>query len=87
MSYEGAMQKIGILFGTTLIVAAIVVYAALTIDIGIAFTAWMGGMLGGFLTAMILIFTRPKNPVPLMMTYAVLEGAFVGGVSLYFESM
>ena len=87
MSYEGAMQKIGILFGTTLLIAAIVVYAALTIDIGIAFMAWMGGMLGGFITAMILIFMRPKNPVPLMMTYAIFEGAFVGGISLYFESM
>ena len=38
MSYEGAMQKIGILFGTTLLIAAIVVYAALTIDIGIGIT-------------------------------------------------
>ena len=35
MSYEGVMQKIGILFGTTLFVAAVVLYTALTIDIGI----------------------------------------------------
>ena len=49
MSYEGVMQKIGILFGTTLFVAAVVLYTALTIDIGIAFTAMMGGMFGGIL--------------------------------------
>ena len=87
MTYEGVMQKIGILFGTTLFVAAMVLYSALTIDIGIAFTAMMGGMFGGIAIMLALFLIRPKNPVPLMMTYAVFEGAFIGGISLFFESM
>lgn len=86
MSYEGAMQKIGILFGTALFTAALVAITSISISMNIAYIAVLGGFVG-LLLVFVIVFTRPKNPVPLMMSYAVVEGAFIGGISLVFESM
>ena len=66
MSYEGVMRKIGILFGTTLFVAAMVLYSALTIDIGIAFTAMMGGMFGGIVIMLALFLIPGSIQVPFL---------------------
>ena len=87
MSYEGTMQKIGIMFGTTFFFAALMGYAAISISMNIAMTGAIIGGIGGFILVLLLVFTRPKNPVPLMLSYAAFEGLFVGGMSLIFEQM
>lgn len=47
---------------------------------------WIVGALGGFVLAMVVIFTSRKKIRPgLIFGYAAFEGLFVGGISAYFE--
>lgn len=47
---------------------------------------WAIGALGGFVLAMVVIFTSRKKIRPgLIFAYAALEGLFVGGISAFFE--
>ena len=47
--------------------------------------AWVfGGLIGGFLVALVLIFKKEWSPI-LAPAYAILEGAALGGVSLMFN--
>jgi uncharacterized YccA/Bax inhibitor family protein len=49
---------------------------------------WIIGMLGGFVLAMVIIFTSRKKIRPaLIFAYAAFEGLFVGGISAFFEFM
>ena len=87
MSYEGTMQKIGILFGTMAVSALLLVTVGITVDMNILIVGTGVGFIGGFITYLVLLLTRPKNPAPIMITYAVFEGLLIGGISLIFESM
>jgi len=49
-------------------------------------TAWMVGAFGGLGLALVVSFKRTISPV-LVMAYAVLEGVFIGAVSLYFNTL
>ena len=86
MSYEGTMQKIGILFGTMVFTAIMLIAIGITVDMNILIVGTGIGFGGGFITYMILMFKRPENPAILMITYAVFEGLLIGGLSLMFES-
>lgn len=47
---------------------------------------WIVGALGGFVLAMVVIFTSRKKVRPaLIFAYAVFEGLFVGGISAFFD--
>ncbi|WP_082007957.1 Bax inhibitor-1/YccA family protein [Microbacterium mangrovi] len=47
---------------------------------------WLIGAIGGFVLAMVVIFTSAKKVRPaLIFGYAAFEGLFVGAISLYFE--
>ena len=47
---------------------------------------WIIGGLGGFVMAMVVIFTSRKKIRPaLIFAYAAFEGLFIGGISAYFE--
>ncbi len=47
---------------------------------------WLIGALGGFVLAMVVIFTsRKKIRPPLILAYAAFQGLFVGGISAFFE--
>ncbi|WP_194411886.1 Bax inhibitor-1/YccA family membrane protein [Microbacterium cremeum] len=47
---------------------------------------WIIGALGGFVLAMVVIFTSRKKVRPaLIFAYAAFEGLFVGGISAFFE--
>jgi uncharacterized YccA/Bax inhibitor family protein len=49
---------------------------------------WIIGALGGFVLAMVVIFTSRKKIRPgLIFAYAAFEGLFVGGISAFFEYM
>ena len=45
-----------------------------------------GGLFGGIVVAVILMIMRPENPAVLMTIYAVMQGMFVGSLSLIFEA-
>ena len=87
MSYEGTMQKIGILFGTMAFSALMLVSIGITVNMDILVVGTGIGFVGGFITYLILLFKRPENPAKLMITYAVFEGLLIGGFSLMFEAM
>lgn len=46
---------------------------------------WIGGMVGGLVLGLVIAFMK-KVSVPLIVGYAILEGAFVGALSRYMES-
>lgn len=47
---------------------------------------WLIGALGGFVLALVVIFTSRKTVRPaLIFAYAAFEGLFVGGISAFFE--
>ncbi len=89
MTYEGAMQKIGILLGFTVISALLTSAYSLTAlangDIGLLSALALGGVICGFILMLVIYVTRPKNPAPLMITYAIVEGVFIGAMSTVME--
>jgi uncharacterized YccA/Bax inhibitor family protein len=85
MSYEGTMQKIGFLFGITILTALFTVSLGTNGNYGALFLMTTIGFFGGLLTALVMIFTRPKNPAPGAIIYALFEGMLVGGVSFVYE--
>ncbi|MCR2825709.1 Bax inhibitor-1/YccA family protein [Microbacterium sp. zg.Y909] len=55
-------------------------------DAGPTMMPWIIGALGGFVLAMVVIFSSRKKIRPgLIFAYAAFEGLFVGGISAYFE--
>ena len=90
MTLQGTIAKLGYLLGVVTITAFIAAYVALdALNAGnasvISGMTW-GGLLGGIVVGLILMFMRPENPGALMTIYAVLQGMFVGSISLLFEA-
>jgi uncharacterized YccA/Bax inhibitor family protein len=89
MTYEGAMQKIGLLLGFTVISALITSAYSLNAlasgDIALLSALALGGVICGFILMLVIYITRPKNPAPLMLTYAIVEGVFIGAMSTVME--
>lgn len=89
MTYEGAMQKIGLLLGFTVISALITSAYSLNAlasgDIALLSALALGGVICGFILMLVIYMTRPKNPAPLMLTYAIVEGVFIGAMSTVME--
>jgi len=81
MSIEGTAEKTGILLGITVLTALV---TAFSMPETIPFVTI--GYLGGFITAMIVIFSRSTNPV-LICLYAAFEGMALGGITWFFESI
>ena len=76
MTMEGTVEKTAILLiiTTTLAIATYALFPAIAII----------GFIGGFITAMIVIFTKSTNPV-LICTYAGFEGLALGGFTFFIE--
>ncbi|MEC8938798.1 MAG: Bax inhibitor-1/YccA family protein [Candidatus Thermoplasmatota archaeon] len=81
MSIEGTAEKTGILLGITILTALFTAFSMPE-----TFPLMMLGYLGGFIIAMIVIFSRSTNPV-LICLYAAFEGMALGGITWYFESI
>jgi len=79
MSIEGVAEKTGILL---LITAATAMMTAFSMPE--ASSLILIGALGGFVVAMIVIFSGSTNPM-LICTYAALEGLVLGGITWVFE--
>ena len=83
MSYEGTMQKIGVLFAITILTALVTVSIGTSGDLGLMMMLTGIGGICGFITVIAMVVTRPKNPAPGAILYALFEGMFVGGIGLY----
>ena len=79
MSIEGVAEKTGILL---LITAITAIMTALSMPEASALI--LIGALGGFVVAMIVIFSGSMNPM-LICIYAALEGLVLGGITWLFE--
>ena len=83
MTVNGAIQITAFL-GLILVAAAAFTWSRFTLgytDLATMLTG--GGAVVGFITALIIAFTRIKYLIPI---YAVCEGLFLGGVSASFEA-
>jgi uncharacterized YccA/Bax inhibitor family protein len=96
MTIEGTATKTGILLLLVVLAAgytwnvAMAAIPPLAESLGEAFAAvqpWvLGGGIGGFITAMVIIFKKSWAPF-LSPVYAILEGLMLGGLSALFELM
>ena len=81
MSIEGTAEKTGILLGITILTA---IFTAFSMPASAPLMIL--GFLGGFITAMVVIFSRSTNPV-LICLYAAFEGMALGGLTWFYESI
>ena len=84
MTIQGTVNKTGLLL------LCVVVTSAYTWGLGrsqspeAAYPWMLGGAVGGFVTALITIFKKEWSPLTAPL-YALLEGLFLGGISILFE--
>ena len=81
MSIEGTAEKTGILLGITILTALFTAFS-----MPASAPLMILGFLGGFITAMVVIFSRSTNPV-LICLYAAFEGMALGGLTWLYESI
>ncbi|GAA5015991.1 Bax inhibitor-1/YccA family protein [Acinetobacter puyangensis] len=85
MSVEGAVQKsVMLTVIAALVGVAFYIYCAMTSAYSIANAGLLVGAIGSFVVAMIATFKTNLAPT-LAVPYALLEGVFLGGISLFFE--
>ena len=86
MTFQGTIGKLAYLLGVVTLVGLASAYVALDAlaagNTGVINGMTWGGLFGGILVAVILMLMRPENPAALMTIYAVMQGMFVGSVSL-----
>ena len=86
MTIQGVVEKGVITFGIMLLSGLSVWGLALTGSPEIAFTLSIVGWVFGFIFFFVMIFTGlADNPIA-VLTYAALQGLFLGGTTLMFEA-
>lgn len=89
MTVEDTVWKTAGLFGilvATAVVGWMWTVSTLTSTGQLTLVPWIVGALGGFILAMVVIFTSRKTVRPgLIFAYAAFEGLFIGGISAFFE--
>ncbi|MGV1009241.1 MAG: Bax inhibitor-1/YccA family protein [Dermatophilaceae bacterium] len=83
VTFDDVIMKTAALFAL-LLVAAGVSWAVTAGSPGLTTPVWLLGMFGGLAVGLAIAFMK-KVSVPLILTYAVLEGAFVGAFSRVME--
>ena len=89
MTVNGAIQK-SVLLSAIAAVVGIAFYimcyrsAITTQSIGMAQAGWVVGAIGSFILALITTF-KPNTAPTLAVPYALFEGVFLGGISMFFE--
>lgn len=78
------MKTLG-LFALVLVLGA-VGWTIASVNPGIGFMVWMGGMIATLVLGLVIAFKKTLS-VPLIVGYAVVEGLFVGAVSQFFNTM
>lgn len=84
MTYDDVIMKTGLLFGV-LLIAAIGAWMATVANPGLGALLMGGGMLVGFVLAMVNIFSKTIRP-GLIMAYAAAQGLAMGGLSAIMEA-
>lgn len=86
MTIEGTVNKVGLMLLLLMAPAAWVWNKAMTAwDPASIMPLMVGGMVGGFVLALVTIFKKQWSPVTAPL-YAVMEGLFLGGVSALAET-
>ena len=85
MTYEGTINKVLILFALILS-SATVTWIVGADNPGMAALMMIGGGITGFVLVLVIIMSRPSNPEILMGAYALAEGMFIGGLTLFMEA-
>ena len=74
------------LFPISLLASAAVAWQLTSGDLGRAMAVWLVSMFAGLGIGLVIAFKRTVS-VPLIITYAVVEGVFVGTISQVFDNM
>ena len=82
MTFDDVIVKTLLCIGVVLVGAAIPAFVLP----GLAMPLMVIGALGGFVLGLVNAFKREPSPA-LILAYAALEGLFVGGLTMLFESM
>ena len=89
MTMQGTIGKLAYLLSVVTLVGLAAAYVSLDAlaagNAGVINGMTWGGLFGGFVIGIILFLMRPENPATLMTIYAVMQGMFVGSVSMLFE--
>ncbi|HHT40060.1 MAG TPA: Bax inhibitor-1/YccA family protein [Actinomyces sp.] len=83
MTYDDVIMKTGAMFGVLLLAAVVSWVATLTVP-GAAAILMFGGLIGGFVLAMVNIFSKKISPA-LIVAYSAAEGLVLGSISAIFE--
>ncbi|AYF72837.1 hypothetical protein D7D52_01940 [Nocardia yunnanensis] len=86
MTIDDVVQKTGITLGVT-VLGAILSYALTAGNHSLALMFVLIGGLGGFALAMIMTFGRKQDNPALVLSYAGLEGLFLGALSFMFTNV
>ena len=87
MTLNGTVNKTGILLVLAIASAAWTWHLFIQSESSAAVVPWMfGGLIGGFIFAMVTIFKKDWAPVT-APAYALLEGLALGGISAYYEQL
>jgi uncharacterized YccA/Bax inhibitor family protein len=85
MTLNGTIHKTLFLLGL-IGVTGVMAYSISSQSPGMGMLMMLGGGLGGFILALVIIFTRPAQPQVLIGMYALLEGLFIGAFSFVIEN-
>lgn len=84
VTVDDVIMKVAILFGIVLVTAAIGWNIAAS-NPQIGQMLWIGGIIGTLILGFVIVLKKVIS-VPLILTYAVVEGLFLGAVSQFFAT-
>ena len=84
MTVDDVVAKTGITLAVIVAFAAVNFAIAAFVNLGLAMILTIVGAIGGLVTVLISTFGKKYGSAPVTLTYAALEGLFVGGVSFMF---
>ncbi|WP_199441300.1 Bax inhibitor-1/YccA family protein [Umezawaea beigongshangensis] len=85
ITIDDVVTKTAITLGTTMIVGLVSAWLVLTGQIA-PFALMLPGLIVGLVVSLIVIFKRTPS-APLVMTYAIAEGVFLGAITGVFEAL
>ena len=85
VTMDDVMMKTATLFGLVLVLGA-VGWAVAAANPQLGMVLWMGGMIATLILGFVIVLKKAIS-VPLIVTYAAIEGLFIGAVSQFFETM
>lgn len=85
MTYNSVVNTTGIVLGVLLLSAFFSFVAAQAVP-ALSLVLWIGGAVGGLVLGLVNVFKKQPSP-PLILAYAVFQGAFLGAFSGFMESL